>query len=404
VRVSTTGGLAVIIFSMSLGFAWGWWYRDLNHFAEQSPERATPGDSGKSATAAVSLPQPLAAPKSFAGAPVDVWALGRMLDDQQFRGATAFYYDALRADSGNIRLLRPTVDSYVQRCLEQCDSETIVALIDAWLETFYDDIPMLIALAEHEEQQGQPEAAANTLLRARTYALRPADQRAVIQALQRLTLRTDERLSTEQRWIDLLGYYEFLAAIDLITSEFELRRALLYKRLGEQARGSTILANLLAADDGSNSQWTATLRQHLAETTVETAPGVELTDAIPLQRRGGGYIVEVEINDEATLQLLVDTGASMTTLSRDSFRRLNRPDFSLLGTRLFNTANGYTRGEVYLAASLTLGDERLEGTNIAVLDFQGMDDIDGLLGMNVLRQFRFEIDQSLPAMSIRRRE
>jgi hypothetical protein len=77
--------------------------------------------------------------------------------------------------------------------------------------------------------------------------------------------------------------------------------------------------------------------------------------------------------------------------------------FSLLGTRLFNTANGYTRGDIYRASALTLGEERLEGTTVAVLDLRTMDDIDGLLGMNVLRQFHFEIDQSAGAMQIRRR-
>jgi len=75
----------------------------------------------------------------------------------------------------------------------------------------------------------------------------------------------------------------------------------------------------------------------------------------------------------------------------------------LLGTRLFNTANGYTRGDIYRTSALTLGEERIEGTNIAILDLKTMDDIDGLLGMNVLRQFHFQIDQSAGAMQIKRR-
>jgi clan AA aspartic protease (TIGR02281 family) len=114
-------------------------------------------------------------------------------------------------------------------------------------------------------------------------------------------------------------------------------------------------------------------------------------------------LVEVTLNDQATLKLLIDTGASMTALTRESFRRLSRQRFSLLGTRLFNTANGYTRGDIYRASALTLGEARLEGANIAVLDLRTMDDIDGLLGMNVLRQFHFEIDQSAGVMLITRR-
>ena len=164
-----------------------------------------------------------------------------------------------------------------------------------------------------------------------------------------------------------------------------------------------MLVNLRAADDGSDPQWTATLDQHLAEASTEIAPGAELSNAIPLERRGDGYLVQVTLNDQATIKLLVDTGASMTALTRDSFRRLYRPSFSLLGTRLFNTANGYTRGDIYRTSALTLGDERLEDIAVAVLDFRTMDDIDGLLGMNVLRHFHFEIDQSAGAMHLKRR-
>ena len=325
-----------------------------------------------------------------------------MLAEHRFGEATGFYYETVSADSVKAPLLRPIVDQYLQQCFDSCDGNSFLGLVENWLATFYDDIPVLLLLARYQEQEGLPEAAASTLLLARTYAS-PGDQRGVKKALQQLTARTDERLSEERRWIELLGYYEYLVAIDFTTPQFELRRALLYRRLGEQARGRELLASLRADADGGDPQWAATLEQHLAEPGTEIAPGADLSDAIPLERRGDGYIVQVTLNDQATLKLLVDTGASMTALTRESFRRLQRQHFSLLGTRLFNTANGYTRGDIYRASALTLGEERLEDTTVAVLDLRTMDDIDGLLGMNVLRQFHFEIDQSAGAMQIRRR-
>ena len=329
--------------------------------------------------------------------------LRQLLETRRYRAAVALYYEAVQREPGRMGELRPVVDGYLQRCLENCDGDSFLGLVDAWLETFYDDVKFLLTLADYQERQGQPEAAANTLLLARTYALTPADQRAVTKALAQLSLRTESRLSEQQSWIELLGYFEFLASIDFTLREFELRRALLYRRLGEQARGDALLASLQAADDGSDPRWTAALAQNLAEPRTETVPGADLSEAIPLERRGDSYVVEVELNDNTTLKLLVDTGASLTSLTRDSFRQLYRPDFSLLGTRLFNTANGYTRGDVYRAVSLTLGQERLEGVDLAVLELSTMDDIDGLLGMNVLRQFRFEIDQANAAMHLSRR-
>jgi len=401
-RISTSGLLAAVTLTLSLGFGTGWWFRDLmlrdahptgTTVYDQQPERPT--------QLAPARP-PFAANDPVQEVTSDEQKLSQMLSEHRFGEATAFYYEAVNSDALKAPLLRPVVDDYLQRCFASCDSNSFLGLVENWLATFYDDIPVLLMLARHQEQQGLPEAAANTLLLARTYAL-PGKQRGVNEALHQLSIRTDERLSDEERWIELLGYYEYLVAIDFTTPEFELRRALLYRRFGEQARGDELLANLRAAADGSDPEWAATLERHLAEPRTEIAPGADLSNAIPLERRGDGYVVEVTLNDQAKLKLLVDTGASMTALTRESFRRLARQHFSLLGTRLFNTANGYTRGDIYRTSALTLGEERIEGTNIAILDLKTMDDIDGLLGMNVLRQFHFQIDQSAGAMQIKRR-
>lgn len=402
-RLSTTSALAAVTAALCLGFAAGWWYRG-----------PLPADTQPISTSVINQPSSRSTPpapqypatpeaETVEQATSDGQTLEKLLNAHRFQEATALYYEAISRDATQAPLLRPTVDDYLKRCLANCDSEVFLALVESWLGTFYDDIPVLLLLAGHQENQGQPEAAANTLLLARTYALAVNDQQAVNKSLGQLSQRTDQRLSREQRWIELLGYYEYLAAIDFSRPEFELRRALLYRHLGEQARGSALLASLQAADNGSNPQWTATLEQHLAEATTEIAPGTEPSSAIALERRGDGYLVDVTLNDRTSMKLLIDTGASITALSQESFRRLQRHRVSLLGTRLFNTANGYTRGDIYRAAALTLGQERIEDINIAVLDLRTMDDIDGLLGMNVLRQFHFEIDQSAGAMRISRR-
>lgn len=401
-RTSTTGALAAITVALCLGFGGGWWFRDLVSREVDATETALFDPPGERSAPLAPVRPPPEAMEAVQKTVSDEQKMRQLLSQQRFGEATAFYYETITSEYVKAPLLRPVVDDYLQRCFENCEGNGFLALVESWLATFYDDIPVLLMLARYQERDGLPDAAASTLLLARTYAF-SGDQRQVTKALQQLTARTDERLSDEQRWIELLGYYEYLAAIDFTTQEFELRRALLYRRLGEQSQGNELLAELRAADDGSDPQWAAILGQHLEEPGTEIAPGADLSNAIPLERRGDGYVVEVTLNDQASLKLLVDTGASMTALTRESFRRLRRQDITLLGTRLFNTANGYTRGDIYRVSALTLGEERLEGANIAVLDLTTMDDIDGLLGMNVLRQFHFEIDQSIGAMKINRR-
>ena len=119
----------------------------------------------------------------------------------------------------------------------------------------------------------------------------------------------------------------------------------------------------------------------------------DYSDQIGLVSRGNQYWAVVEIEDHA-VTLLIDTGASMTTLSRQAFQALsNANDFDLMGQRMFNTANGITKGNIYRVDHLEIGRFMLNDAQIAVLDFKMPEGVDGLLGMNVLEHFRFHIDQ-----------
>lgn len=403
------------------GAASGWWYRGLSlpiptdtseeanngmasigdplverHLVQESPTlRERPQ--------ADSQPAVQVAAEESAGEKI----LAELLAEQRFRDATAYFYQQLRVDAAARMVLRPTFERYLKDCRQNCEPGVFLDLVDAWLATFYDDIPVLIQLAEFQENQGQPEAAANTLLLAKTYALEVDQQLAVQQARDRLTRRTDNRLEDEGRWIELLGYYDFLASIDFTTARFELRRVQLYRRLGEHARAVRLLSRLQAADDGRDPQLTASIENYLNETSVlervEENPVEVFPSEVPLEKYGSGFLVNVMFNERDSLRLLLDTGASITALTHDSFRKLYRPDLSLLGTQLFKTASGYTRGDIYSAQSISLGDERIDGTTLAVLDRLEMGDVDGLLGMNVLRHYRFEIDRVGLVMYLERR-
>ncbi|MEM1154807.1 MAG: retropepsin-like aspartic protease [Pseudomonadota bacterium] len=334
-------------------------------------------------------------------------SLMQLLSEQQFWDATNLYYQRVREDPAMRVALRPTFDSYLIDCRQNCEPGAFLDLVDAWLATFYDDVPVLIQLAEFQEDQGQPEAAANTLLLARTYAMTVDQQHEVQQARDRLTRRTDNRLEEAGSWIELLGYYDFLASIDFTTPRFELRRALLYRRLGEDARAVRLLNRLQANDDGRDPQLSMSIDSHLSEAPSSELPEENPVEAfpssVPLEKYGTGFLVKVTFNERDTVRLLVDTGASITALTPGSFRKLYRPEVTLLGTQLFKTASGYTRGDIYSAASVALGKERIEGTTLAVLDRLEMGDVDGLLGMNVLRHFKFEIDRVGLVMYLERR-
>jgi clan AA aspartic protease (TIGR02281 family) len=329
----------------------------------------------------------------------------QLLEQQDFEEALAYYEGALRLEDDYQALLKPVLESYLQACLAQCNEGVFIRLANVWLTSYYEDIPVLLLLAEYQRQRGLPEEAATVLQVAMTYSYLPGQRERVTAALRELVRSTDDYLSEQGRLIELVGFYELLATIDIGQPEFSLRQAALYRALGEPERARVLLLALRSSDTELDPQWTQVLERELAGVSMEPEPEPDAAaaPALPLTRRGDHYLIEVLLNNRDPVVLMIDTGASMTSLSRASFERLNGRNFERMGSHLFKTANGLAQGEVYRARSLALGANRIEGVDLAILEFDASDDADGLLGMNVLRNFRFEIDQDTSLLYLRAR-
>ena len=333
----------------------------------------------------------------------EVARFGQLLVQTEFQQAIAYYENALKIDDGYEALLKPRLEAYLRASLHQCADGAFVDLVDLWLDNYYADIAVLLLLAENQRLCSSPEDAARTLQIASTYAIQPGPRESVTAAVARLISATDKNLSKQQSWIELLGFYEFLQAIDLATNTSQLRRASLYQLMGESQRSQELLLALKESDDKLDSEWTAALDLQWSNTTQPSSTDDPPMHAIPLTRRGDHFLVAMSINDVSQVTLLIDTGASVTTLSKESFAQIDSAGLRYRGSRLFNTPNGMTQGEVYQTASITLGNTRMSALEIAVLDYDSSDGVDGLLGMNVLRNYHFEIDQDKDFLYLRSR-
>ena len=395
-RLITSAGLVLA------GMLLGWWLRDAapSHLGPLQAKAPSIPTNTQVAMPSPALPLPIE-PGAKPNAPLTTEATAspesarfeQLLHEQAFVQALAYYENALNIDEGYRVLLKPALEGYLQAGLHQCTGGAFVELVDLWLDAYYDDIPVLLLLAENQRLCSSPEEAARTLQLARAYAIQLGAQGRVNEAVSHLIATTDDSLSQQKNWIALLGFFEFLQVIDLATNGSELRRAALYQVVGEHQRSRDLLLQLREQDDGSNAQWTAALNQQWGKSATESGDNDPPAQAIPLTRRGDHFLVSTIIDDGSRVVLVLDTGASVTTLSRNSFKQIDSSEFRYRGSQLFNTPNGVTQGEVYQTSSITLGNTRLNAVEIAVLDYESADGVDGLLGMNVLRNYRFEIDQ-----------
>ena len=88
--------------------------------------------------------------------------------------------------------------------------------------------------------------------------------------------------------------------------------------------------------------------------------------------------------------LLLDTGASITALSRELIDRLNLQPLNRQ-IRL-NTANGSTLAELYQVERLQLGRLVLSDIVIADIDMGSTSNFQGLLGTDTLNKLRNDYD------------
>lgn len=114
--------------------------------------------------------------------------------------------------------------------------------------------------------------------------------------------------------------------------------------------------------------------------------------------RGGSFLTEVRV-DGAPVDVLVDTGASFTTLRESDAQRAGVNPSAADYTHRFSTANG----EVFAARAevleLEMGPALLSDVTIFVLPDDRLEI--SLLGMNVLRQFdRMEMTQTGLSLTI----
>jgi clan AA aspartic protease (TIGR02281 family) len=292
-------------------------------------------------------------------------------------------------DSGEWLELRLFLQGYLQTHPQDWDFVLVEARLNVQTELLSDAIANYYSL--------------------RKLPLSPPQQQEVEEQLLALTNQTINQLQQAYSWDTLAIFVEPLLQYEPQNRSFILALAEAYARQQQTNLMENILASLpfndpdvlriRAIEQIDNRQ----MEQAAADQQPDAPPQYASYDAVKLQRLGDHFIVKAQLgNNDA--RLLIDTGASITAITSSYYQRINRQSFTrFLGRFSVSTANGPVLAPMYQVAELRLNQSVVPNSTVVVLNMPEQSGIDGLLGMNFLREFDFRINQSKAELLLRKR-
>jgi clan AA aspartic protease (TIGR02281 family) len=231
-----------------------------------------------------------------------------------------------------------------------------------------------------------------------------AQQQEVEEQINTLSSNSIEQLTRLYSWEVLAMFVEPLLQLDPNNRLYILSLAKAYAELYQEALMENVLGSLPFDDPGAKAIRQIIVAQQLpepngesSEDTVEPIVG----RAIALQKYADQYVIDGLLSSNP-VSLLIDTGASVTAISRRYFNRLsNRYKVNYLGRFSIGTAAGSIKASMYQFRELRIGHVKVENLPVVILPMGQFENADGLLGMNFLREFDFKIDQRQSVMFIK---
>ena len=121
---------------------------------------------------------------------------------------------------------------------------------------------------------------------------------------------------------------------------------------------------------------------------------------VPLIPVGGGnFLIETVLNGRVKARLMLDTGASLITLTEEIGNKLGVSPYSNSAELPFNTAGGENWMPLVALEMVAVGSAETRLVEASINSH--IKEIDGLLGMSFLGDFRFEIDRTNKLLTLK---
>lgn len=218
-----------------------------------------------------------------------------------------------------------------------------------------------------------------------------AEQNHSIKQARELVQQQSQPLLETRQWPALAELASYVLQLDPQYAYVSWLHALAQYEQGELNNALNTITPLLAQPD---------INTKANELHKKIQAALLKPSRIPLGKQGEHYIVQGMVNQQYQVELLLDTGASISLLSQATFENLtNYTSFLYIQDISLSTAGGLITAPVYQVNEFALDGYVVKNLVFAVSPYMN-DKNDGLLGMNYLKHFDFYLDQDNQVLSL----
>lgn len=329
-------------------------------------------------------PQP-ATPESTV-ATNDLERLRELLRQGRYEDAVELYSDLYnRLSEAESAEYRESILFSAEKLGSEQKHEPALVLLQAYVDVFYKDLTALYMLAYNQGALQRFQDQIQTLFAAHDEAITQLDLDLIDDKLTKAIAARATALAKQGEPEVLVAFYQSLIARHPGYIPLQLSLASAFIKTGQTDQAAAVLRNLSGTTEYSDEV------EYLFNSIALSRSATPAT--IPIQRVGGSFVVDAVVNGSSTVKLLIDTGASMTVIHPDVLTRAGINTARPSRITVFNTASGAVNASVHQLQSLAVGDQVVDGIEVGSIQSPRLGEVDGLLGMNFLSEFKFSINQ-----------
>ena len=156
-----------------------------------------------------------------------------------------------------------------------------------------------------------------------------------------------------------------------------------------------------SADVVGTDHLEAIVRKRVPKVSMsQTTAYYDRTSTVPVHMTGSSILVPVLLNGNLKARMLMDTGATFTTITPRIAKKLGVHLDRYAARVPLMTANGYISAPVARLKSLKVGHAEVRSLVVAIVKFSSEAPIAGLLGLNFLNQFHTSLDSTQQLLSL----